>query len=460
MGTPCKVMIVVNDGGVLSKLADAWVYWRENGTFQVLRADGEGVIRAFSGSGDATDPLSYVPVFATEEGRQVDVCTTQTATPVTQQAAEPFLLPHTVSHGLSASLASDSTVAPGGVTNTIRRLPLGRLDMVAPLPLSLSILAPTANQAFLIDASPAMPTIQAKVKIVNAPPGAEAHTTFTWDVDVQFNPRTENCSHGPNRNLALTVPSAQQVGDTHSITFPSFAGGRLTVKVSALVLGQKLTAQVAGTIAGTNPQIAALRAAIGNDDTLARIGFHESGYHQFNGATNGGTSMCAFWSRDNLGGVGLFQLTVPAPSVAQVWDWTANLAGGQTHLGNTRANARGFPHQLAARPSFRAAVDTINQQRVTAGQARLTVTIPPWTAEQTEDDAIRGFNGYGDQHDFFGGVLREFRLVMQGNLPALNVNEGNHTATTIWERVPVGERGTSGEPNYVNSVRNTHPPAS
>jgi hypothetical protein len=454
-------MVVVNDNGLLTKLASAWIYWRDQGAFQVLRADSQGVIRAFSGSGDAADPGSYGQLFLTEEGRQVDVCMTQTAAPVTQKDAEAFLLPRTVIHGLSEDSATEpSVIAPGGATNTIRRVPLGRLDVPAPLPLTLNIVAPTANQQFLIDPTPAMPTIQAKVKVVNAPAGAETRINFTWEVEVRFNPSTDGCANGPSRNFALVVPSAQQLGDSHTITFPSFIGGNLLIKVSAVLLGQKVTAQVTGTILGANPQIASLRAAIGADDTLARIGFHESGYRQFAAATNGGTNVCPLWSGDRLGGVGIFQLTNPAPTVEQAWSWAANLAAGRAHLHAARATAHAFPHQLAGRPVFVSAVATINAQRAASGHAALTVVIPPWTAAQEEDDAIRGYNGYGSQHDVFGGVLREFRLVMNGNVPALNVNESTRVGTAMWERVPVAARGTSGDPNYVNNVNNANPPTS
>jgi hypothetical protein len=79
------------------------------------------------------------------------------------------------------------------------------------------------------------------------------------------------------------------------------------------------------------------------------------------------------------------------------------------------------------------------------------------TPAQVEDDAIRAFNGYGGNRDQFGLPLHEFRLQMTGAGLQLVIDEVTLTATAAWERVPVADRGRSGDPDYVNHVRAASP---
>ena len=57
----------------------------------------------------------------------------------------------------------------------------------------------------------------------------------------------------------------------------------------------------------------------------------------------------------------------------------------------------------------------------------------------------------------FGFALHEFRLQMAGANLNLVIDEGAVTATAVWERVPVADRGTSGDPDYVNHVNGANP---
>ncbi len=79
---------------------------------------------------------------------------------------------------------------------------------------------------------------------------------------------------------------------------------------------------------------------------------------------------------------------------------------------------------------------------------RVNITLPDFTADQLELDTIRGFNGFANQ-------LHEFRVRLDQNNPPLlfvTLDATRRNGTAEWERVPVAERGASGDPNYVNNV--------
>jgi hypothetical protein len=250
--------------------------------------------------------------------------------------------------------------------------------------------------------------------------------------------------------------TGQQTGGHFSISFPRITGGNLAITVTAVIGGQNLSVTSSGlTIVGTNPTRAAIQAAI-NDDLTQRIACHESSQTQF-AAAPGAVSICPLWSGDNYGGVGIFQLTVPAPTEAQVWNWQANVAGGKARLRQCRAQATAYPGQIAQTNSFNAMVTAISTARAAQGQSAITVTIPPFTADQVTDDAIRAYNGYGTNRDQFGLPLHEFRLQMNGSTLQLQIDPATSVGTCVWERVPVAARGTSGDPNYVANVKASSP---
>ena len=68
------------------------------------------------------------------------------------------------------------------------------------------------------------------------------------------------------------------------------------------------------------------------------------------------------------------------------------------------------------------------------------------------EDGVRGYNGFAGP-SLYGSVLHEFRpdvdfLTSASN--ALLANLGTNTA--VWHRVPIADRGNSGDPNYVGNV--------
>jgi len=204
------------------------------------------------------------------------------------------------------------------------------------------------------------------------------------------------------------------VGGSFSPAFPAIRGGQLTLIVRATIGTQHLEAHTQGiVIEATNPPAADLRAALPHD-TIARIACQESRFRQFNAAANGGVGLCPLWSGDNLGGVGIFQITRPSPTDEQVWNWRSNAAGGVSIFNQKVAGARGYPARVRNSAGFRGLVTQFNNDRQSHGLPALTIQLPEFTSgdfnnnlQQLELDAIRGYNGWAG-HDAFGLELHEF----------------------------------------------------
>jgi hypothetical protein len=321
---------------------------------------------------------------------------------------------------------------------------------------SLRILSPAQNAQLAIDATPAMPAIDLEVAIGGLQVDPTPQTTFQWTAQLRFNPAGV-CRHGPNRNFALDL-NGTHVGSPIPIRFSTLMGGDLTINVTASVQSVNLSAPPLNLrIAATNPSRADIQGAIAND-TLQRIATHESQQVQFAGSP-GAVVRCPLWSGDNLGGVGIFQITVPRPTDAQVWDWRQNVAAGRQRLEQGRATARAYRGQILRSHTWTNLTGQFNQGRRAANLPEVQIDIPVYTTDQVEDDAIRAFNGFGSNRDQFGFALREFRLRMDGAALHVTVDEATRRGMTEWERVPgtAAARGSSGDPNYVNNVHASSP---
>lgn len=217
------------------------------------------------------------------------------------------------------------------------------------------------------------------------------------------------------------------------------------VNVSVRVGSATLTAARRGlTIIGSNPSPALIRAqanAIGaNKARFRKLMRQESSLEQFR--ANGWPK----YSSDNLGGVGLCQITHPAPTADQTWNWKSNLqAGWNLYLEKERI-ARRYPATVRASSAFRAMVQAWNAQPARRGLPPIAVRLPEYTADQLELDTIRGFNGYANG-------LHEFRVRVDARgLLVVTLDASGLNGAAEWERVPVVDRGRSGDPNYVNNV--------
>jgi hypothetical protein len=113
-------------------------------------------------------------------------------------------------------------------------------------------------------------------------------------------------------------------------------GGTLTVRAEA----NKVFAAITVKIKGTNPSAAEVTQYLGTK--LDSAGFdkiiqHESKCRHFNGT---GEPVKSF---DN--GYGMCQLTTPAPSFEQVWNWKLNVDGGLKLFSQKRTSAVGYLSQ-------------------------------------------------------------------------------------------------------------------
>jgi hypothetical protein len=334
---------------------------------------------------------------------------------------------------------------------------------VAPQPVlgttpQLQIINPVNNAQFAITGAPAMPVITVEVRLTGFQPDPTPVLNFTVQAQIRYNANT--CPHGQNRDINLDFTQTA-TGGRFDLAFPSIRGGSLTLTISTTLMGQTFQARTQGlVIVGTNPQRADV-AAMMPHDTLSKIACQESGgMRQFAAAANGGTGACPLWSADNLGGVGIMQITRPTPTDDEVWDWTANVRHGIQIFNEKLAAARGYPQRVRNSQRFQQLVQRLNQTRQQQNLPPLTVTVPPFTSgdfnnnlQQLELDAIRGYNGFGGR-DAFGMELHEFRVVLDaaGQL-VVDIVPGSTNATTRWERVPAADRPQSfGDPNYVQHV--------
>jgi hypothetical protein len=289
-------------------------------------------------------------------------------------------------------------------------------------------------------------------------------TPMTWRVRLRFD--AAHCPHGPNRQIIHPDIVKTVVGGTFAISFTQVRGGQLTISVRATVAGRVLTAQSSRLdIRGTNPALPDLRAAMPHN-MLRRIArFESGGGRQFRAAADGGIGPCPLWSGDNLGGVGIMQITIPRPTDNEVWNWRENVAKGIQIFNQKVAAARGYPAQVRNSHRFTQLVRLFNAERHKHKLPAIPVDLPDFTTgdfdanmQQLELDSIRGFNGWGGR-DQFGLHLHEFRVALdaQGHL-RVNLDPTGTSATAIWERVPATARPQSfGDPDYVNHVLATSP---
>src|SRR5262249_44393258 len=138
-------------------------------------------------------------------------------------------------------------------------------------------------------------------------------------------------------------------------------------------------------IVGTNPLYSQLADEIPSK-VFRAITWHESRGRQFLGNANGGTSACPLFSGDRKGGVGLTQLTRPAPTNEQTWNWRANIAGGMRLFDEKKGIARAWPKTYRESKSFKALVDAYNAERAAKKLAAIPITLPDFTNEQVELD--------------------------------------------------------------------------
>lgn len=310
------------------------------------------------------------------------------------------------------------------------------------MPVALSF--SPAGPAFAISADGVMPVITASATLSGVTVDPQKPPIYTWGATLAFDGSVT--PHGSGCNTSHS-PIAAQTGaaSTYVIPFKQVRGGVLTVTVSVKVGTTVLTATSAGlTIVGTNPDTKAIKS-MANSIHANKVRFRK----QMRQESSLGQFRASGWpkySSDNLGGVGLCQLTHPAPTADQTWDWKANVKGGWALYKEKEGIARKYPAAVRGGATFKALVAAWNAQPARVGKPAIAVTLPEYTDDQLELDTIRGFNG-------FAGGLHEFRVRLDAQgLLVVTLDATGKAGAAEWERVPVSARGTAGDPNYVNNV--------
>ena len=314
---------------------------------------------------------------------------------------------------------------------------------------------------FAISESALMPEITAIATLPGALPSSASPPHFRWRITLRFS--RPSCQHAMGKVTEHPVITVTTFVSNLTIPFKLVRGGDLTVSVETMIGTQAMRGEATGmTIVGTNPSIASLvTETTGAPPIFRKLMRLESQLRQFR-APN-----CPLFSADNLGGVGLCQLT-PPDSDDQIWDWKANIRGGLAVWRAKEDRARRYPNLVRNGAAFHAQVAAYNKARQDEAVAQassnapsggriparppiptippVTVTVPDYTPEQLELDTVRGYNGY------LGG-LHEYRLKTDANRHlAVHLDEGGRAGTAEWERIPASERGSKGDPDYVDHV--------
>jgi hypothetical protein len=318
---------------------------------------------------------------------------------------------------------------------------------------------------FAIGEQCAMPSITAKATLQNVTPDPKVPPQFQWSATLVFSGGP--CPYSGVRTISHPAMSGATVSPANQfkIPFTQIRGGSLTIRVSVRVGNDTLTAESAGlTVAGTNPNIGSLQIAAPANAAFRKLTRLESGLRQFRSPD------CPLFSADNMGGVGLCQLTSPAPSDDQVWSWKANLAGGVALWNSKEGAARGFADNVRKGAEFQALVKAYNDQRAATAAAAakaagkpapatppIVVTLPDYTADQLQRETLRGFNGWA-------GQLHEFRVKVDANgLLVVTLDPSGSQGAAQWEEISSADRiahydkiglaaNRRGDPNYVEDV--------
>jgi probable HAF family extracellular repeat protein len=341
-----------------------------------------------------------------------------------------------------------------------------------------------AKTSFDINAQPAMPVIHAELF------GADlsASESVVWKATVFYNAVDDTTQAPP---VAKDIPAQVFIttlsgpdANKFTLDFPSSVGGRLVIK--AFVNGN-LAAKLDGLhITADNPTQTQIDdfvesftapAAYPDFSSDSPYEYHniiegivndESAYQQFQGMPGETNRTDPNWSGDKLGGAGLMQITNPAPTIADIWNWHQNIIDGIKKFNAAfQSNGQDLPNSLPTLSRrYRARIKQALQDSATADAVKaqgLKLVVPQIsTTQYTADEAtvlmgIRAFNGIGGlpvEDPVLGSSgLQEFTLILDSSgEPELTIDPVQHTATVAWREVLPKERQKQGTPNYVNKV--------
>jgi hypothetical protein len=173
----------------------------------------------------------------------------------------------------------------------------------------MKITSPAANAAFQITTDPNWPSIAFQT---------DATGPHSWQWTISWKTYT--------KSGVETTPGNQWNAANAIAGF----GGQLVVKAAANGQSDSVTVNITGQNP-TSQQITAYLATKSGSDGFDKLLEHESKFKHFNSQ---GDPIKSF---DN--GYGMCQLTSPAPSFAQVWNWKLNIDGGLALFATKRAAA-------------------------------------------------------------------------------------------------------------------------
>ena len=194
-----------------------------------------------------------------------------------------------------------------------------------------------------ITKDPKMPDITPQARLENYNGGT---VNFEWNLRVQWEGpdgrRFDDSFHG-NKSAQNSNVSSWPVDWNKMIR----GGDEITLDVTATAGGKAYheTVNHGFKIVGLNPSKSAIKSAITESDPLAIevIIFKESSWRQFKKNRD-----FPVWGYPN--GYGLMQIdNSPAATDEQVWDWKANLAGGEAHFDSAKTSALALPARYRAR---------------------------------------------------------------------------------------------------------------
>ncbi len=338
---------------------------------------------------------------------------------------------------------------------------------------------------FPLTEEPAMPEVNAWARVSGLGPDATDSMKFTWTATLRYN--AHGVKHALPEYTVAHPPIPPRILRAYEVFTPQFSslqGGDLTITVETKFGKTKLSARTHKLrVVGKNPTFQVLSPEIPNN-TLRRIARHESKVRQFLSHTNDGTTgRHPLWSEDNLGGVGLFQITYPLtdpqasitpcikgkclpqhcpahakhPTQAQIWNWKENLAAAKILLDHKLALAKNYPESVRTSHHFKKLVEQFNHHRTHHKKPPLTITLPDFESgnfdnnlQEAELDAIRGYNGWAGS-DHFGLPKHEYEVPIDKQTNLLIVDES--TGIIKWRPIPASERLQGvGDPNYVANV--------
>lgn len=323
------------------------------------------------------------------------------------------------------------------------------------------------NKVFFITADAQMPKIKATCQLPALAPAASsgvsgqtnfsaATQSFDWDVTVVLNPAGvpyavgRSTRHSPIRGTTI-VPEL-------TLPFTQIRGGTLTVTVTTMLQGKRITGKTVAEIRGTNPSSTLIRAE-GASELLMKLMKLESSLQQF--LTTRAKAGYPVFSHDGLGGVGLGQITHPRPTDGEVWNWKENVKAAKAQWNSKRSDAKRLLENYANGTEFRNLVGQYNQTR-TAPLKHLIITLPAITDEMLDNETIRLYNGAPRPQ---GNSLQEYGAETDENgLLVVDVARDGLHGMARWQEITADVRvafydtynlnpNLRGDPDYVRHVR-------